>query len=105
MEYKKIIPYINAEGEIPENVIKLAKQYSTEGADELILYNYAKDEKSRDEFLSLVKELANQIDLPFTVGTYVKRLEDIKKAFYTGAFSVLIKYAALDQKTDRKSVV
>lgn len=105
MEYKKIIPYINAEGEIPENVIKLAKQYSTEGADELILYNYAKDEKSRDEFLSLVKELANQIDLPFTVGTYVKRLEDIKKAFYTGAFSVLIKYAALDQKTILKEAI
>jgi phosphoribosyl-AMP cyclohydrolase / phosphoribosyl-ATP pyrophosphohydrolase len=98
MSYKKIIPYINAENEVPENVLQLAKQYSYGGADELILYNYSKDEKTREEFLTLAKELSKEIDVPFSIGCYVKRMEDIKKAIYTGATSILIKYILLEEK-------
>lgn len=98
MAHKKIIPYINAESEIPTNVLNLAKSYSYGGADELFLYNYSKDEKSREEFLSLAKELSKEIDIPFTIGCYIKRLEDIKKAIYTGATSVMVKYIMLENK-------
>lgn len=98
MSYKKIIPYINAENEILSNVIDLAKKYSYSGADELIVYNYSKDEKSREEFLSMAKELSKVIDVPFTIGLYIDRLEDVKKALYTGASFVLIKYSLLDNK-------
>lgn len=98
MSYKKIIPYINAESEISANVINLAKSYSYGGADELFLYNYSKDEKSREEFLSLAKVLSKEIDIPFTIGCFVKRLEDVKKAIYTGAGSVMIKYVLLEDK-------
>jgi phosphoribosyl-ATP pyrophosphohydrolase/phosphoribosyl-AMP cyclohydrolase len=98
MSYKKIIPYINAENEIPANVLKLAKNYSYGGADELLIYNYSKDEKSREELLSLAKELAKEIDIPFLIGCYVKRLEDVKKAIYTGATAVVIKYSLLEEK-------
>jgi phosphoribosyl-ATP pyrophosphohydrolase/phosphoribosyl-AMP cyclohydrolase len=98
MSYKKIIPYINTENEIPANVLKLAKNYSYGGADELLIYNYSKDEKSRDEFLSLAKELVKEIDIPFLVGCYIERLEDVKKAIYTGANAVMIKYSQLENK-------
>lgn len=98
MSVKKIIPYINAEGERSANVIKLAKSYSYGGADELFIYNYSTDEKSRDEFLTLAKELSGEIDVPFILGTYIKRLEDIKKAIYTGASRVMVKYATLENK-------
>lgn len=96
MSYKKIIPYINAEGEIPANVFKLAQSYSYGGADELFVYNYSKNEKSKEEFLSLVKELTKIIDIPIIIGSYVKRLEDIKKAIYTGAVSISVKYSLLE---------
>ncbi len=98
MSYKKIIPYINAENEIPANVLNLAKSYSYRGADELFLYNYSRDEKSREEFLSLAKELSKEIDIPFTLGCYIKRLEDVKKAIYTGAAAVMVKYTLLENK-------
>ena len=68
MNHKKIIPFINAENEYPANVIQLANRYSCEGADELFLYNYTGDEASREEFLSTVREIEKQIDIPFTVG-------------------------------------
>lgn len=99
MSYKKIIPYINAETEVPANVIKQAQVYANSGADELFLYNYSKDEKSKEEFLSLAKEVTKDIDLPVIIGTYVKRLEDIKKAIYTGAASVMVKYSMLENKS------
>ena len=98
MSYKKIIPYINAENEIPGNIFRLAEEYSYGGADELLIYNYSKDEKSREEFLSLAKELSKRIDIPFIIGYHVDRLEDIKKAIYTGAEAILTKYNSLSNR-------
>lgn len=98
MSYKKIIPYINAENEIATKVLQQAREYSYGGADELFVYNYSKDEKSREEFLSLAKELIKEVDIPLLIGCYVERLEDIKKAIYTGAEAVIVKYALLNNK-------
>ncbi len=98
MSYKKIIPYINAENEALAAVVQLAKSYSDGGADELLVYNYSKDEKSREEFISLAKELNKVIDIPMIIGCYACRMEDIKKALYTGAVAVLLKYSQLEDK-------
>ncbi|HKL98834.1 MAG TPA: bifunctional phosphoribosyl-AMP cyclohydrolase/phosphoribosyl-ATP diphosphatase HisIE [Mobilitalea sp.] len=97
MSIKKIIPYINAENEAASSVLNMAKAYSDGGADEILLYNYSKDEKSIEEFLHMAKAVSKVIDVPFIVGCYASRLEDIKKALYTGAAFVMIKYALLDK--------
>lgn len=95
--YKKIIPYINCENEMPVNITAEAVQYETGGADELFLYNYSTDEASREEFLGVVKEIERQIDIPVYIGCYVERFEDIKKALYTGASYVIVKYSLIGQ--------
>ncbi|HHX12127.1 MAG TPA: bifunctional phosphoribosyl-AMP cyclohydrolase/phosphoribosyl-ATP diphosphatase HisIE [Clostridiales bacterium] len=105
MTVKYIIPYINAEGEESGNVINLCKDYSLGGADKVLLYNYAKDEKTRDEFLSLAKEITKVIDIPFYIGTYINNFEDVKKAFYTGASAVIVKYEMLNNKEVLKEAV
>ncbi|NLL73770.1 MAG: bifunctional phosphoribosyl-AMP cyclohydrolase/phosphoribosyl-ATP diphosphatase HisIE [Clostridiales bacterium] len=96
MPYKRIIPLINTEGEINESVIKMAKKYSNEGADQLLLYNFSKDESSREEFLKLAKMVARLIDIPLIVGCYGDTFDDIKRAFYTGAEGILILDTLLD---------
>jgi len=96
MSYKKIIPYINAENELLDKVTNQAREYYYNGADGLYIYNYSKDEKSREEFLSLIKAVVKEVDIPVIIGMYAKRLEDVKKALYTGASSVVIKNAILD---------
>ena len=105
MTYKKLIPYLDAEGKIASDILNLARHYSYSGADELIIINYAKDEKTRDEFLSLAKLLAKEVDIPFIIGTYCKRFEDVKKAFYTGAAAVLIPYTLLEDKQLLKEAI
>lgn len=92
MAYKKIIPFINCENEVAANVIMQAEQYCFAGADELFLYNYTKIEKEREEFLSVLGQIDAKIDIPFVAGLYVGRFEDAKKAFYTGADRIVIKY-------------
>ncbi|WP_313132324.1 bifunctional phosphoribosyl-AMP cyclohydrolase/phosphoribosyl-ATP diphosphatase HisIE [Anaerocolumna sp.] len=96
--YKKIIPYINCENEIAANVINEAAKYDYSGGDALFLYNYSLDEVSEEEFLCTVKEVIKQVDIPVFVGCYVKRFEDVKKALYTGAAYVVIKYSILKDK-------
>ena len=92
MGYKKIIPYINGENELAANIIMQAEQYCFAGADALFIYNYSKIENEREEFLSTLKKIDKKIDIPFFTGMYVGRFEDAKKAFYTGAEQVVIKY-------------
>lgn len=98
MSCKKLITYINAESELKGNVLRLAQKYSHEGADEIFIYNYTTNENEREEFLYLVKEMSKLVDIPFMVGLYVKRFEDVKKALYTGAKNVVIKESILDDK-------
>ena len=90
--YKKLIPFINGENEIAANVITMAEDYCFAGADELFLYNYSKIESEREEFLATLKQIDRKVDIPFMVGMYAGRFEDVKKAFYTGADRVVIKY-------------
>lgn len=97
MSCKKIIPFINTEGEINDNVIKIANKYSNGGADELLIYNFSKDEDSREEFLKLAKKVARIIDIPFIIGCNANTFDDIKRGFYTGASGFLIQYSLLNK--------
>ncbi len=100
MQNKKIIPLLNTEGEIGANIIRSASDYSDRGADELLIYNFSKDEDSWEEFLKLCKQIARKIDIPFIIGSYVKSFEDAKRAFYTGASGLLLAYNTLLDKPD-----
>lgn len=91
MTYKKIIACINAENEMDTMVLRIAEKYSHEGADELFLYNYAKDEASREEFLKLLKKIGSVVDIPFFAGYYAEGFEDVKKLLYTGASQIVIR--------------
>ncbi len=105
MAYKKIIPYINGENEITANIIKQAEAYTFAGADALFIYNYSKIEQERDEFLAALKEIGKNIDIPFMTGIYAARFEDVKKAFYTGADRVVVKYDICPSEALLKEVV
>lgn len=99
MAQKRIIPYIHTLNEVPTNVINLSVDYANGGADELILYDYGTDEKTEETILALAKEITKQIDIPFIIGMHIKRFEDVKKALYTGASYVMMKYSLIKDKS------
>lgn len=90
MSQKKIFAYIDAQNETRENVLNLAGFYDGNGVDGLFIYNYSKDEKVREDFVLLLRELKDRMDIPFYAGCFVDRLEDVKKIYYAGAEKVVL---------------
>ena len=98
MAKKKIISFINGENEAASNIVVKAERCCHAGADEIFIYNYSKLEEDREDFLRACKQVEGAIDIPFFVGMYVGRFEDAKKALYTGASKLVIKYDILPEK-------
>ncbi len=75
--------------------IQLAKKYSDEGADELVFLDITASEEQRETIKSLVKKVAEVIDIPFTVGGGVKTLQHARNILLSGADKVAINTGAV----------
>ncbi|HUT06488.1 MAG TPA: imidazole glycerol phosphate synthase subunit HisF [Nitrosopumilaceae archaeon] len=76
--------------------VELAKQYSDEGADELIFLDITASEERRETIKTLVRQVASVINIPFTVGGGVKSLEDARNILLNGADKVGINTGAVE---------
>src|SRR5690625_3695663 len=52
--------------------LELARKYSEAGADELVFYDITASTENRQIFLDLIGEIAQEVDIPFTVGGGIK---------------------------------
>lgn len=102
---KRIIPYICVKEETREELVQIAKEYENNGADEIYLSKFLSDEAIQEEFLMTLKAVMKAIDIPVTVGVHINRFEDVKKAFYTGAKAVVIKYLKLGNQAILKEAI
>jgi len=75
--------------------VELAKQYSDEGADELVFLDITASEEQRETIKTLVRKVASVINIPFTVGGGVKSLEDARNILLNGADKVGINTGAV----------
>ena len=75
--------------------VQLAKKYSDEGADELVFLDISASEEQRETIKSLVKKVAEVIDIPFTVGGGVKTLQHARNILLCGADKVAINTGAV----------
>jgi len=75
--------------------VQLAKKYSDEGADELVFLDISASEEQRETIKSLVKKVAEVIDIPFTVGGGVKTLQHARNILLSGADKVAINTGAV----------
>lgn len=75
--------------------IQLAKKYSDEGADELVFLDITASQEQRETIKSLIKKVAEVIDIPFTVGGGVKTLQHARDILLNGADKVAINTGAV----------
>ncbi len=68
--------------------VELAERYSNEGADELVFLDITASAEKRKTLVSLVKEVARAIRIPFTVGGGISELSDIEALLKAGADKV-----------------
>lgn len=75
--------------------VVLAKKYSELGADELVFLDITATAERRKTLRNLVKRVARNINIPFTVGGGISSLEDIKNLLNSGADKITIGSAAI----------
>ena len=104
---KRIIPCLDVkEGQTVKGVnfenlryagdpVELAKKYSNEGADELVFLDITATNEGRKTPVKMVKKVAEQVFIPFTVGGGIKSLDDMKILLKAGADKIAINSAAV----------
>jgi cyclase len=75
--------------------VELAKIYAAEGADELVFLDITATVEKRKTLAELVKKVAEQVNIPFTVGGGISSVEDVEVMLSNGADKVSINSAAV----------
>lgn len=75
--------------------VELGARYSDEGADELVFLDITATIRSRKTMVDLVRKVAENVFIPFTVGGGVRTLDQIDTLLRSGADKVSINTAAV----------
>ncbi|WP_164109131.1 MULTISPECIES: imidazole glycerol phosphate synthase subunit HisF [Sphingobacterium] len=75
--------------------VELAWQYSQQGADELVFLDIAATHEGRKTTIDLVKAVARQVNIPFTIGGGINEMRDAEILLHSGADKISINSAAV----------
>ncbi len=75
--------------------VELAKKYADNGADELVFLDISATLEGRKTMLDLVLKVAEQINIPFTVGGGISTVADVDNLLKCGADKISINSSAI----------
>ena len=75
--------------------VELGAAYSRAGADELVYLDITASHEGWKTFTDLVRKIAENINIPFTVGGGIHELHDVERLLNAGADKVSVNSAAL----------
>lgn len=75
--------------------VELAHVYDEQGADELVFLDISASHEGRETMVDVVRRVAGELSIPFTVGGGIHSLEDMKRILRAGADKVSVNTAAL----------
>lgn len=102
--FKKFIPciYLYQKGAVrcfddrtivKMNAPELAKYYSDNNADELLVFDLSGTDAEHEENLDVIKAICAAVDIPVIGAGNVKRMEDVKKLLYAGCARAALNYS------------
>jgi cyclase len=77
--------------------VELAARYDLEGADELVFLDITASSDNRDTTIDMVRRVADEVYIPFTVGGGIRTLEDARRMLRAGADKVSVNTAAVER--------
>jgi imidazole glycerol-phosphate synthase subunit HisF len=104
---KRIIPCLDVDrGRVVKGVtfvnlrdagdpVEVARRYEQQGADELVFLDITASHEGRDITLEMVRRVAEEIFMPFTVGGGIRTLDDATALIQAGAEKVSVNSAAV----------
>ena len=75
--------------------VEVAAVYDKEGADELVFLDITASSDGRDTVTEMVRRVAEQVFIPFTVGGGIRTVDDFRKILREGADKVSVNSAAI----------
>ena len=107
MHTKRIIPCLDVNaGRVVKGVnfvnlidagdpVEIAKAYDKAGADEVVFLDITASSDARETVVDMVRKVAAQVFIPFTVGGGIRTVDDFKKILREGADKVAVNSAAI----------
>ncbi len=104
---KRIIPCLDVDkGRVVKGVkffdhvdagdpVEQARRYQNDGADELVFYDISASHEARQIMADLVREVADNVFMPLTVGGGIRTLDDATRLIVAGAEKVSVNSAAV----------
>ena len=77
--------------------VEIAKAYDAAGADELVFLDITASCEERDTVVDMVRAVAANVFIPFTVGGGIRTVDDFKKLLREGADKISVNSAAIDR--------
>ena len=77
--------------------VELAARYDVEGSDELVFLDITASSDARDTTVEMVRDVADHVYIPFTVGGGIRTLEDARRMLQAGADKVSVNTAAVQR--------
>ncbi|MDR2732500.1 MAG: imidazole glycerol phosphate synthase subunit HisF [Fibromonadaceae bacterium] len=75
--------------------VEMGAQYSKDGVDELVFYDITASAEHRQCDIEMVRDIAKNVFIPFSVGGGVRNLEDMRQILLAGAEKVSINSLAV----------
>lgn len=75
--------------------VELAQFYSGAGADELVFLDITASSEKRDILLQVVRQVAKNVFIPFTVGGGIRSIEGIRNILLAGADKISLNSSAI----------
>ncbi|MFP3870928.1 MAG: imidazole glycerol phosphate synthase subunit HisF [Syntrophobacteria bacterium] len=108
---KRIIPCLDVRGgkttkgiRFENNVdvgdpVEMARYYYEQGADEIVFYDITASSDRRNIMIHVVRRVAREIFIPFSVGGGIRSVEDMRGVLLAGAEKVSVNSAAVRNPT------
>ena len=77
--------------------VEIARAYDAAGADELVFLDITASCEERDTVVDMVRQVAANVFIPFTVGGGIRTVEDFRKLLREGADKISVNSAAIDR--------
>ncbi len=75
--------------------VQMARFYYQEGADEIVFYDITASSDRRDIMIDMVRRVAKEIFIPFSVGGGIRTIKDTHRILLAGAEKVSVNTAAV----------
>jgi len=79
--------------------VEMARYYYEEGADEIVFYDITASSDRRDIMIDVVRRVAMEIFIPFSVGGGIRTPEDMRQVLLAGAEKVSVNTAAVQNSS------